>query len=451
MLPRNQLYYFFIALFFVSISSSYSQNGFDIPGKQSDKIKFNLVNNLIIIPLELNGIELSFLLDTGVSKPILFNITNTDSLQIKNVETIFLRGLGGGESIRALKSRNNFVKIGKAININQDVFVVFDQKINFTPRLGVPVHGIIGYDIFKDFIVEINYKSKFIRLNKPESYRYRPCRKCEIFELAFYNYKPYINARVETNSSTQNVKLLIDTGSTDALWIFENDSLGLVPNKNMQFDDFLGRGLSGNVYGKRSRINALEIGSYRLEDVNAAFPDSTSISFARKIEDRNGSISSEILRRFNLIFDYPNSKITLRKNANFKTPFKYDRSGIVLEQRGLIVVKEKFNDQTYNTYNSKNSSTNTVSNNVLYKYKIEPAFTIVEIRKGSPADKIGLKINDIILSINGKLTHTMSLQEAMEFFQDRPNKNVRILIDRNNNKRRFQIKLENPFKPKKLP
>ena len=244
---------------------------------------------------------------------------------------------------------------------------------------------------------------------------------------------------------------MIDTGSTDALWLFQNDSLGLIPDKNMQFEDFLGKGLSGNVYGKRSRINAFEIGNYKLENVNAAFPDSTTTRYARKIEDRNGSLSSEILKRFNLIVDYPSSKLTLRKNGNFKSPFKYDRSGIVLEQRGLRIVREKTNEEVSDKYGNKTSDNVTISLYDTYVYKLEPAYTIVEIRKDSPADKAGFKIGDIILSINSNSTHTMSLQDAMEYFQDKINKNLRISVEREGKEMRFQFKLQDPFKTKKLP
>ena len=62
---------------------------FELPeGKKFQKIKFQLVNNLIILPIEVNGTELSFMLDSGVNQPILFNITNQDSIQINNVSEI---------------------------------------------------------------------------------------------------------------------------------------------------------------------------------------------------------------------------------------------------------------------------------------------------------------------------------------------------------------------------
>lgn len=65
------------------------------------------------------------------------------------------------------------MRIGKALNPNQDLYVVFDNSINFTPILGVPVHGIIGYDLLKDFIVEINYRRQFIKLHNPQTYKYK--------------------------------------------------------------------------------------------------------------------------------------------------------------------------------------------------------------------------------------------------------------------------------------
>ncbi|MDX1471945.1 MAG: retropepsin-like aspartic protease, partial [Flavobacteriaceae bacterium] len=206
---RSQLILLFTLL---AVNLNFSQSSFNLIDARSDKIKFQLIDNLIVIPVEVNGVELSFLLDTGVSKPILFNIVNLeDSLKINQVESIFLQGLGGGASVEALKSQKNLVRIGDAINVNQDLYVILDEAINFTPRLGIPIHGIIGYDLFKDFIVEINYSRKFIRLYYPDLYEYRNCNKCETLSLSFYNNKPYLEAMVGIREKDIPIKLLIDT------------------------------------------------------------------------------------------------------------------------------------------------------------------------------------------------------------------------------------------------
>src|SRR5690606_429954 len=66
-------------------------------GQDSDRIKFELINNLIILPLQINGTELTFILDSGVSKPILFNITQSDSIAINNVSEVRSEERRGGK------------------------------------------------------------------------------------------------------------------------------------------------------------------------------------------------------------------------------------------------------------------------------------------------------------------------------------------------------------------
>ena len=71
-----------------------------------------------------------------------------------------------------------------------------------------------------------------------------------------------------------------------------------------------------------------------------AFPDSSSIAFAKQFKDRNGSLAGNILKRFNLIVDYQKASITLKKNTFFKHPFSYNKSGIELAHNGVRFVKE---------------------------------------------------------------------------------------------------------------
>jgi hypothetical protein len=423
--------------------SGVTQSHFNLPRANHTKIKFELINNLIVFPVEINGAKLSFLLDSGVSKPILFNIINvSDSIQINNTESIYLRGLGDGGYIEALKSKRNVFKIGNAVNINQDIFVIFDESINFTPRLGVPVHGIIGYDIFKDFVVEINYASKYLKLHKPKSYQYKKCRKCQTFDLELNQNKPYINAQVEIHSKQIPVKLLIDSGGSDALWLFEDDSLGIYPSNDKYFQDFLGKGLSGSVHGKRTKVNSFSINNFHLKEVNVAFPDSAAISFARKFKERNGSIAGELLKRFNIIFDYGNTKITLKRNKNFKSPFHYNMSGIVIEQDGVRVVKELDNTIASGSYGRNVEGTKTISVTESYKFMLKPAFKIVELRKDSPAELAGLLIGDVILKINGKEAHHLKMQNINEMLRANEGQIIKLKVDRDGKVLDFDFKLK---------
>lgn len=435
-----------LTLFLILITVfAFSQGNFNLLHKNKDKIKFQLINNLIVIPVEINGTELSFLLDSGISKPILFNIiTLSDSLQINHIEKVSLRGLGGEGSIEALKSKHNLIKIGNAINVNQEIYVVFDEAINFTPRLGVPIHGIIGYDIFKEFIVEINYASKYLKFHNPLTYRYKKCRKCKTLDLTISQNKPYVDAMVQIGSKQIPVKLLVDSGGSDALWLFEDEEKGIMPIDDKYFNDYLGMGLSGSVHGKRSKIQSFSLQGFEFKDVNVAFPDSTSISIARRFKDRSGSISGELLKRFNIIFDYTNSKITLKKNRNFKMPFRYNKSGIVLEQDGIRIVKEINQGLVYNREDNA-GGTNKIVFQSSTLLSIKPAFTIVELRQGSPAEKAGLMLGDIILKVNNKDTANLKLQDINNLFSEEDGKMIRIRVERNGRLLNYEFRLEKLF------
>ena len=435
----------FLLLFICLSHFSFSQDKFVVQNKkQSDKIRFKLINNLVVIPVNINGVTLSFLLDTGVSKPIIFNFLNvSDTLQIKNAKTIYLRGLGGGESVEALKSTNNVFRIGDAIKLNQELYAVFNSNLNFAPRLGIPIHGIIGLDLFKDLIVEINYSTGYLKLTAPEKYKYKECRRCERLNLEFYNGKPYINAEVKLNQNVIPVKLLIDSGGSDALWLFEDDSLNIKSGDKF-FNDFLGHGLNGSVYGKRSKIESFQLNSFVLKHANVAYPNIENVFFAKQIKNRNGSIGGNILKRFNIIFDYRRALITLTKNNRFKENFSYNKSGIELAHDGLRILR-----QIKKSNIKENSSTQSSNNGIIlenqYKISLKPAFAIVELREGSPAEQAGLQIGDVLLSINGKQTYHFTLHQIIQMFYDDDGKKIRIRVDRAGEALSFTFKLKKMF------
>ncbi|MCB0374352.1 MAG: aspartyl protease family protein [Sinomicrobium sp.] len=438
----KRLYIAIFLIFFLSLCT-YSQSGFRFSGgKEKETLRFRFINNLIIIPVEVNGVELSFVLDTGVNKPILFNLTDSDSLEVKNVEEIYIRGLGEGDPIRAFKSRGNRFKLKHYIyNNDQDLYIVLDEGINFSPRIGFPIHGIIGFDLFKDFVVEINYVQKFLRLYDPGTYRYKPCRKCEFFDLDFIQNKPYIDAVADMEKKDGiPVKLLIDSGSSDALWLFEDASKAIeVPEK--YFEDFLGRGLSGSIYGKRSRVKNLHIGGFVLNQAKVAFPDSVSVKYI-DLGGRNGSLGAEVLKRFNVIFDYRNKKISLKKNGKFKEPFKYNMSGIELQHNGIRLVKELESNIHGIVKDDENVHGGVkILLNERYKLSLHPAFEVAEIREKSPAAEAGLKKGDVIVSVNGKPTYRHSLQEVAEMLKEAEGKNIRLLVERDGLMLRFFFQL----------
>ncbi|MEP3208542.1 MAG: aspartyl protease family protein [Maribacter sp.] len=436
-------------IFFLCFSFVASAQYFDLPdGQKYEKVKFQLVNNVMVIPLEVNGTELSFILDSGVSTPLLFNLTEQDSIQINKVSEVTIRGLGGGEPIAALSSRANMFQLGSVMNPSQELYVVLDESLNFSPSLGIPVHGIIGYDLFRDFIVEINYNAGHIKFHNPELYRNKQHKKSQTLPLAIQNKKAYVEGAVVLNDAKEvPVRMLLDTGSSDAIWLFENDVIG-IPDKN--YDDFLGRGLAGDIFGKRTKVRSIKIGDFIIEDAKTAFPDQASFSGIKSLGNRNGSLGGEVLKRFNFIFDYGNRKITLRKNANFKTPFQYNLSGIDLQHNGVRYVAESIAGPTGIVKHNESETYGNVQ--ILMenqtRLSLVPEIVVSGIRAGSPAEDAGLQEGDVILAVNGKSVHTYKLQQILQMLNERKGKRIRVLIDRANSDKLFTFILKDVFKEK---
>jgi len=435
-----------LVLLVCCLYTGFSQRGVELPNYLNrDKIPFELINNLVIIPVEVNGKKLSFLLDTGVDATIVFGVTEADSLLVKNIKPVKVIGFGTGEGVDALISRNNQIKIGKARDLNHTIYVIFDESFNFSQRMGVPIHGIIGHDFFRNFIVKTNYVSKRIIISNPATYNYRKCKKCEEFDLTFYNNKPYVDLEMSVSSKErESIKLLIDSGSSDALWLFrEEESINADSTK--YFNDFLGLGFSGGIFGKRSKLDEVWLGGFSLKGVKVAFPDKEAIDGIKFFRERDGSLGGEILKRFTVIFDYPNKKMTLKKNGNYNKPFYYNMSGLIIEHGGMIVVRD-VEKSVVNTLNSEQAGDNngmiTLQIDPNYSFFLAPSYIIAEVRENSPGALAGLRKGDEILRINGKDAYRFKLHEIIALYSSETGKVISMDISRNGIKSKAKFTLE---------
>lgn len=440
----------FILLLLTSITLQ-AQDGFRLPeGETGDKIKFELANNLIIIPVELNGVQLSFILDTGVGSTILFSIDKRKSLELKNASKIYLRGLGNEAPAEAIKSTSNILKIGNAYSDDHTVYMIFDESMNFSPLMGFPVHGIIGYDFFKKFILNINYSKGVIKVYDPISYKYKKCKRCYQTDLNLDNNRkrPMIKAKYKTDKGLVDVNLLLDSGSSSALWLFENPDIGItVPEES--FGDFLGKGFNGDIYGKKTKVEGLSIGDFEIKQVTASFPDSLYIQ-GISLKTRQGSIGGSVLKRFNMIIDYPNKKITYKKNRFFNKPFHYNMSGLIIQHNGVRIAKN-YNIRRgpsrpsldFVTKENGKISINVFKADVSsFVYSLEPEYKITEVRPDSPAAVVGLMKGDNVLEVNGKKASLYKLSDLNDLFYSEEGKRITIRVERLGVEMKFTFRLK---------
>lgn len=403
-------------------------------------IPFKLINNLVFIPIKVNGIELNFLLDSGVEETILFSMEERQEVSFNNVEKIKLRGLGSEEEIEGLKSTNNVLESHGIKSSNQLVFIILDQSFNLSSHIGIPVNGIIGHKFFRNNLVEINYhKKKLIVHRNNEETRAKLNKKFTSVSITIERSKPYIYTTAVANGAEEAAKLLIDIGNSDAFWIFENNKIKL-PQKN--FPDFLGKGFSGDIEGHRAKIDKFLISDFEFKNPIVSFPDSSSIRNVKMVPDRIGSVGGEILKRFTIVLDYAGRKLYLKKNTKFYEPFTYNKSGITIQHNGLQWVQETVHLQTVQVAGSVSELETKNNDNFKYKFLLKPVYEIVNIRKHSAADKCGLQKGDIIVSINKILPYKYSLQQINNLLKSEEDIWINMEVERNSLILKFRFKLE---------
>lgn len=381
--------------------------GFILQGNvRSVKIPVEIQNNIILIPIRINGsMEMNFILDTGVKTTILTEPLIASFLDLNQLERIRIRGLGEGEAINAVLARNISMSLPGVYGAGINMVVLPEGLISYSGMFGKPVYGIIGYELFGQFVVEINYHHKYIRLHDPMRYRYRG-KGVEV-PINIENAKPYVSAKlVFKDGKNIHARWLVDTGASQGLSMFSRELKPPVRS----IDTFLGKGLSGNVYGKLGRVKGFEFGGFYMEDVIAGFPDSSSLSLLPSEISWYGNLGSSILSRFHVIFDYHGSRLILKKNAEFRTPFTYNISGIELIAQG-----KKFNE-----------------------------FHISYVRPKSPAAEADLRVNDRILSLNGLATESLDINAMYNGLDKSEGKSISMRIQRGDEvlKRKFKLKSE---------
>ena len=385
---------------------------FDNPKKKSITINFKTSSNLIIIPVAINNSDtLNFILDTGVRYPIITELPFVNKLNLNFLQPINVKGLGEGEQLTAYRSGNNTISLNGLVAYDQEIHMVINENFQISQILGIPVHGMIGFNLFKDYVVKIDYPEHTITLIKPEFFDYKQRDRDIVLPLTFEQNKPFVKTSIVTDKNEEvPVKLLVDTGASDAIWLSTNsDSRISLPENHIE--TFLGRGLSGDLFGTKGRIGAIWVGPLVLYEPIVAFPDNDMVDQLIGKNDRNGTLGAEILRRFYVTMDYPNKRLILRPNSNLKDEFNYNMSGLEVTNPmpGL------------------------------------PIFLISNIRKNSPAYYAGIQEDDQIIALNNTNSKTLTLNDINLLFQSTENKRIKLTILRNGEQVKTEFFLKKMF------
>ena len=351
------------------------------PAAEPVTIPFELANHLVILKSRVNKSRpLSFILDTGANVAIV-RMTTAKELGLALAGTVTARGAGPGSQTGSRVRDATWSLVG---------LERFAQPVSFTlplpelpSALGRDVDGIVGGEFIRQFVVELDYQARLIRLHDPATFQY--VGRGETVPLDFNsNGHPVVNATVTSPAGGFDRRFLLDIGSGLALalhspFVKEHHLLGS-PSKTIRMIG--ARGVGGRAAGRLGRVTALQIGSFKINNPITLFSEADAGAFADAA--LAGNIGAQIANRFRMFLDYGRRRLILEPASTFGDPYDRAFSGLALRAEGA-------------------------------DYRM---FRVIEVLEESPASDAGILAGDVVTAIDGATADKLTLTTINEMLEE---------------------------------
>lgn len=356
----------FHILFILSTISAIAQEQFiEKPAKFITRFAFKqLTGGVILLKANLNNIQdtFHFILDTGSGG---ISLDSSTCVEYNIAHTPSGRTINGIAGIREVDFAKNNDLILPGLKVKGLDFYVNNYEI-LSSVYGEKIDGIIGYGFLSKYIIKVNFDSTTIEVYEPGSIKYK---SSGYLLHPLFTTLPIQPLRI-ADSRTINANFYLDTGAGLCFLVskdFENDS-SLLKKKRLPVQ-VEAQGLGGKKRMMITIIKEVKIGPYTFRKVPTHILDdefnATSYPYL------GGLIGNDILRRFNIVFNYQKREIHLLPNSHFGESFDYSYTGMSI-------------------------------------YNIDGKIVIDDVIPGTPAFKAGFKKDDVVFAVNNNFSQDIN-------------------------------------------
>jgi len=271
---------------------------------------------------------------------------------------------------------------------------------------GFEVDGIIGFEVFRRFVVRIDYGAGTMTFI--DRARFDPRGAGTPIPFRFYDHNPQVDGRVGSIPA----RLDIDTGSRSEVDL----TTPFVEHARLRelypggVTALTGWGVGGAVRSHVVRLPALSLGPLVVAGPVASLSASRGGSFS----DANleGNVGSGLLKRFVVTFDYGRQRMYLaRRDPPPADAGSFDRSGMWINLGA-------------------------------------DGFVVVDVAAGSPAEQAGVAVGDVVTAIDGRAAGTLDLSDARQSLRvPVAGTQVRLDLSHEGAARRVEITLRDQIPP----
>lgn len=380
----------------VEVNPTFADTNFSIPpppapdfsiagNSNSAAMPIEMINNHIYVRARLNNQgPFRFVVDTGWgTSSITPEVAKTLGLTIRGSQ----KTVGAGEGVAEVAfTKVASMQIGNVHFRSQSLVVTsaFDGK---TRDAVGDFGGLIGYELFKRFVVKLDFDAGTMTLTLPARFTYQGKGTTVPFKLS--KTIPLVRGQVDGVEG----EFIVDSGFPGALTTYNsfNTKNRLIEKLKPRLQTITGWGIGGPVRAAVVRSKVFKLGDESINDLLLQLSLLTKGSQADT--QLAGALGSELLKRFTVTFDYSRGLMFLERNKSFGHREVFDRSGMYLSKRSNW-------------------------------------FEVMDVVEGGPADRARIRLADRIVSIDGRKASGWTLPDVRLKLRGPVNTRINMTVER---------------------
>jgi len=260
---------------------------------------------------------------------------------------------------------------------------------------GFKLDGLVGGELFNEYVVLLDYPGSRIRVY-PKTYTYDG--DGIVFPVTLQPHAYTDIDLLKPDGTYVRGNFVLDTGVRMAFlinggWAHKH---GLIAGEAAVRDLLVGVGVQGETRGDMFNLRAANLGGLVVRDITSVVAGDTVVVADDEEGNYAGILGGDLMRRFRVWFDYPHQRVIFEPTHELSKPFAYDRSGMFLLSEG----------ENYRRVRVRS------------------------VAKSGPADAAGVQPGDVIVSIDGRMTKRLGLEETRRLFREN-NTRYKLVLDRN--------------------
>lgn len=337
---------------------------------------------LLIVPVDLDGRRVPFMLDTGAAKTVI-----DASLVSELGPTIGTVNLNTSAGLAEMATfACPAAKVGSFdLQVIGELVCCDLRRMRYAS--GMEFYGILGMDFLRHYAVEIDFDQGIVSLwaQAPATWRNSDCP----LPMAFAEGQPHLVAKV----SGCEVSFVVDTGANKSHISHEVFDRLVAAQKLFPAGISSGQTLGGGIQSTIGYVQCLQLG----------FFEHTMIRLDR---DEASGLGLQYLSRYRLRFDFPRSEMHLCPSEQFSRQERTASSGMALAQ-------------------------------------INGHKAVLTVKTGGAAMAAGIRESDELIAVENRSASEIDMHELMQMLTSEPGKEISMLVARDARQIPITLRLRN--------